>query len=186
MAMKLYDSDSIQAIATAIRAKDEDVTLMKVDDMPARIANLNIGGNGLTYETGIFIPSNGIAHPTINFQNNHDKRPFHVIITSQESQPQGANEVLFWLITSWYDAFNSSYHLAGGSTNYYGRIQYAFSASSGNSQTAGGVYISSLTGDSSNTSMPFSLTESYFAPYAGSTARYFKYNYHYAWTAVWA
>lgn len=40
MAMKLYDSSSIQSIADAIRAKDGDATLMKVTDMPDRIGDL--------------------------------------------------------------------------------------------------------------------------------------------------
>lgn len=40
MTMKLYDSNSIQSIATAIRAKDGDSTLMTVDEMPSRIGDL--------------------------------------------------------------------------------------------------------------------------------------------------
>ncbi len=51
MAMKLYDSNSIQAIATAIRNKDGDSTLMTVDDMPSRISAINTGGGGVDAPT---------------------------------------------------------------------------------------------------------------------------------------
>lgn len=50
MAKKLYLEQSIQAIATAIRTKDGDATLMKIADMPSRIAAIS-GGPDLSSDT---------------------------------------------------------------------------------------------------------------------------------------
>ncbi len=50
MAKKLYLEQSVQAIATAIRTKDGDATLMKIADMPSRIAAIS-GGPDLSSDT---------------------------------------------------------------------------------------------------------------------------------------
>lgn len=71
MAMKLYDSNSIQAIATAIRAKDGDSTLMTVDDMPTRISAIG-GADAPIFVTGDFVTgtSTGTSSIAINYSGS--------------------------------------------------------------------------------------------------------------------
>lgn len=138
------------------------------------------GGGGLEYESGIFIPVNDIARPTINFSDVHATRPYNVII----KDTNGAiteNSVLFWTVVSWYDAFDAPAYSVTG-LPVYGGLRWAYGQPNG--YAANGGNISEITG-SSMQALDYLITPTAFYPYCNSSSFLFRAGRTYKWIAVW-
>lgn len=156
--------------------QDEDGYLVLSPDAPSPAP-----GGGLEYESGIFIPVNDIARPTINFSDVHTTRPYNVII----KDANGAiteNSVLFWTVVSWYDAFDAPAYSVTD-LPVYGGLRWAYGQPNG--YAANGGNISAITG-SSMQALDYSITPTAFYPYCNSSSFLFRAGRTYKWIAVWA
>ena len=141
------------------------------------------GGGGLTYETGTYTPASNIAKPTISFANAHTGRPICVILSDTETTLAPTDSTLYWGISSFYDAFGTPFKYTN-SASQYARVMYGYKTSSGCQHS--GFNVTSLTGGTNSTDMPYHLTNTGFTPYLNSTSRYFLSSRTYKWIAVWA
>ncbi|MBO7701996.1 MAG: hypothetical protein J6S36_03695 [Eggerthellaceae bacterium] len=142
------------------------------------------GGGGLMYESGIYTPTNDVAHPTISFTNSHNATPIFVSIILDDDSVASTDSFLFLELANFYNVNNKGVINTSLTSFTYGVVRYCYKSSSGVSH--GGVNaISSLTG-TSNTSMSYWVSASEFKPYMGSDSRYFRAGSSYKWIAVWA
>lgn len=140
------------------------------------------GTTGLEYESGTWTPNADVAQPTIDFVGTHANRPIYVLISDTTNTIAPDNSILWWLISSWYDAFSVPVFISSSIKHYaFTRYSYASNGSYG----SGGNNITSLTG-SNNGSLPTYLTNEGFSPYTASTSRYWRSDRTYKWIAVWA
>ncbi len=140
------------------------------------------GSTGLVYESGTYTPSEDTAQPTISFTNAHTSRPFSIVMSDTTASLADADSNLYWIIASWYDAYNGTFN-STASTTRYGVVRYNYKTSSGVS--AGESNISSLDGNVAS-AMSYHMTSSEFKPFAGNASRYWRAGRTYKWIAVWA
>jgi hypothetical protein len=140
----------------------------------------NSNVSGLEYETGIFIPSEDTAEPTINFTSIHTTRPISIIITDIDStmMPEYSNAVFMY--TGIYDTFST---VPTTETAYYGRANYMRYAS-GTTLSTGGFSLTSLTGTTTS-AVSYFVSNTAFKPYIGASY-YWRAGRTYKWIAVWA
>ena len=141
-----------------------------------------VGGSGLVYESGTYTPTADVAQPTISFTGTHTDRPFFVLIEDiGGTNVPATDSAIYWCVVSWYD-FTGVTVRSNSSTQFYGRVQYAYKTSS--SWTTSGTNLSTLTG-TANTALSYHLSNTAFKPYVNSSTRYFRNGRTYKWIAVW-
>lgn len=141
------------------------------------------GGGGLVYETGTWTPATDISRGTIAFTNAHTTRPCSVIVSDATGTAPTGGTMIYWAVSSWYDAFGLPAY-GSNSAAVYGGIRWAYATSS--SYAANGTNINFLTGVSSQSCMSYVMTETEFHPY-GNTSNYaWRAGRTYKWIAVWA
>ena len=140
------------------------------------------------FEEGIYEPSSNIAHPTIEFAQEHDTPPSIAAIVDMTGTSSTTTQSAWaFVIFNWYRAWGETISYASNS-NAYGYYYLTYRGNSTSSLSAAGTRIQypDTNSSASGTSyMSYFLTKSSFKPYSGSSSRYFRTGRTYKWFALW-
>lgn len=149
---------------------------------------VNVSGGGLVYETGTWTPTNDIARGEIAFTNTHDNPPCLVAIYDSSSPSTlGTYSSITELFFDPYGLNGDGFPSSRTSVNY-AIAQYTYTGSSVSTSGQRRIFVSksSITSDSSATSVRYWIKPDRFYPYTDSTSRYWRAGRTYKWIAVWA
>ena len=136
------------------------------------------------YEEGIYIPSQDITDPTINFTNIHNKRPFIVMLSDiTTTSVPATNSTLYWNVIDYsqYVSIGEQFLIASQNTECIGVTNLLYKTASSVSLT-----MRFLSDSNASTSGDISsyVNTNHFVPKL-STSFSLRSGRSYKWIAIW-
>lgn len=149
------------------------------------------GGGGLVYETGIFVPSEDVAKPTISFTNPHTEPPMFAMMIDASATPTLETYTQYsFIYADWYRLAGTGFPYSDVSDLRYGvyRSDNRASSTTSTSYSTSLFYHNSDEHMDDDTSYPsYYVTSTEFMPSPSTTAnKYWRAGRTYKWIAVWA